>query len=122
VILRYVPRGGSFLAPPVPQWLHAYERHGSEGLREAQPPHALVQCPALHIESISVSTGPRTVVIEYRTDSSGRDELTVELLAVNADALIQQWRVSPRGAVVLTTAVALRGCHAFAYSCCTEMP
>lgn len=54
---------------------------------------ALERYPALHFDPISVSTGPRTVVIEYRSRAAGRDELTVELLEVNADGLITHSRV-----------------------------
>jgi len=49
--------------------------------------------PDLRFEPISVSTGPRTVVIEYRAHGVGRDQLTVELLEVNEVGLIAHARV-----------------------------
>ena len=57
---------------------------------------ALAQSPALHFEPISVSTGPRTVALEYRAQGGERDETTVELLELNAEGLIEQSRVYHR--------------------------
>jgi len=58
---------------------------------------ALEKYPALHFEPITVSTGPRTVAIEYRAQGSGRDEVTVELLELDADGLIERSRVYHQG-------------------------
>jgi len=49
--------------------------------------------PALHFKPLSVSTGPRTVVIEYHRSGVGAAEPTVELLEVSADGLIEYSRV-----------------------------
>jgi NADP-dependent 3-hydroxy acid dehydrogenase YdfG len=114
-------------APPAERWLEAWNAHdvnrivslyvpdachtgkhvralgGSEDTvrgRDAIAEYfrrALEQYPALHFEPISVSTGPGTVVIEYRAQGGGREEVTVELLAVNADGLIEQSRVYHQG-------------------------
>jgi serine 3-dehydrogenase len=54
---------------------------------------AVTRFPELHFEPLSVSTGPRTVVIEYRRHGVDTVEPTVELLEVNADGLIQHARV-----------------------------
>lgn len=48
------------------------------------------RCPQLRFEAVSVSTGPRTVVIECRRHGGGAVEPTVELLEVNADGLIRR--------------------------------
>jgi hypothetical protein len=61
---------------------------------------ALEQCPGLYFAPISVSTGLRTVVIEYRAQGGGRDAPTVELLELNADGLIEQSRVYHQGEVM----------------------
>lgn len=53
----------------------------------------LQRYPTLHFEPMTVSTGPRTVVIEYRRSGVDEQEPTVELLEVNADGLIVQSRV-----------------------------
>ena len=53
----------------------------------------LQEYPTLHFEPISVSTGPRTVVIEYHRSGGGAEEPTVELLEVDADGLIEYSRV-----------------------------
>ena len=57
----------------------------------------LARYPTLRFEPLSVSAGPRTVVIEYRSRAVGRDELTVELLQTNAAGLIAHSRVYHRG-------------------------
>ena len=49
--------------------------------------------PTLRFEPISVSSGPRTIVIEYRRFGVDAEEPTVELLEVNADGLIVHSRV-----------------------------
>jgi 3-hydroxy acid dehydrogenase / malonic semialdehyde reductase len=49
--------------------------------------------PALRFVPISVSTGPRTVVIEYQRLGVDAEEPTVELLEVDADGLIVHSRV-----------------------------
>lgn len=54
---------------------------------------ALERYPALRFEPISVSTGPRTVVIEYHVHRIGVIESTVELLELNAEGLIVHSRV-----------------------------
>ena len=56
----------------------------------------LARYPSLRFEPISISTGPRTVVIEYRSRAVDRDELTVELLEIAADGLITHSRVYHR--------------------------
>ena len=43
-----------------------------------------------------MSTGPRTVVIEYRRHGTDASELTVELLELNDDGLIAHARVYHR--------------------------
>jgi len=53
----------------------------------------LERYPALRFEPMSVSTGPRTVVIEYRARDIGRDEVTIELLELDAQGLIAHSRV-----------------------------
>jgi 3-hydroxy acid dehydrogenase/malonic semialdehyde reductase len=53
----------------------------------------LERYPRLRFEPVSVSTGPRTVVIEYQRHGAGPVELTVELLEVNGEGLIQHARV-----------------------------
>ena len=53
----------------------------------------LQQYPTLRFEPISVSTGPRTVVIEYRRFGVDAAEPTVELLEVNDGGLIVYSRV-----------------------------
>jgi uncharacterized protein (TIGR02246 family) len=53
----------------------------------------LHEYPTLHFEPISVSTGPRTVVIEYHRSGVGAQEATVELLEVDAAGLIESSRV-----------------------------
>jgi len=53
----------------------------------------LQRYPALHFEPITVSTGPHTVVIEYRRSGVDEEEPTVELLEINADGLIVHSRV-----------------------------
>jgi len=52
--------------------------------------------PTLRFEPVSVSTGPRTVVIEYVRHGADASELTVELLELNADGLIAHARVYHR--------------------------
>ncbi len=54
---------------------------------------ALARYPSLRFEPISVSTGPRTVVIEYRATGLDRNEVTVELLELDAHGLIVHSRV-----------------------------
>lgn len=54
---------------------------------------ALERSPALRFAPVSVSTGPRTVVIEYQAHRSGAVESTVELLELNAEGLIVHSRV-----------------------------
>jgi 3-hydroxy acid dehydrogenase/malonic semialdehyde reductase len=49
--------------------------------------------PTLRFEPISVSTGPRTVVIEYRRCGVDAEEPTVELLEVDAEGVIVHSRV-----------------------------
>lgn len=49
--------------------------------------------PTLRFEPISVSTGPRTVVIEYRAHGVAAGGRTVELLELNAEGLIVHSRV-----------------------------
>jgi len=53
----------------------------------------LERYPALHFEPMTVSTGPRTVVIEYRRAGVDAPEPTVELLEVDTDGLIVHSRV-----------------------------
>ncbi len=53
----------------------------------------LERYPGLRVDPISVSTGPRTVVIEYRAHLESRDEPTVEILALDAGGLIAHSRV-----------------------------
>jgi NADP-dependent 3-hydroxy acid dehydrogenase YdfG len=54
---------------------------------------ALERYPALSFEPISVSTGPRTVAIEYSSQRTGSSEPTLELLELNGDGLIIHSRV-----------------------------
>jgi len=54
---------------------------------------ALQQYPGLRFEPLSVSTGPRTVVIEYRAHRVGEEEPTVEILELDASGLIAHSRV-----------------------------
>jgi hypothetical protein len=49
--------------------------------------------PSLRFDPISVSTGPTTVVIEYRRHGVDEMEPTVELLETNADGLVVHSRV-----------------------------
>ncbi len=58
---------------------------------------ALQQYPELRFEPVSVSTGPRTVVIEYRRGGGGAIEATVELLELDAEGLIVHSRVYHAG-------------------------
>ncbi|MFI5398125.1 MAG: nuclear transport factor 2 family protein [Candidatus Binatia bacterium] len=53
----------------------------------------LERYPSLHFEPISVSTGPRTVAIEYSSQRTGSSEPTLELLELNGDGLIAHSRV-----------------------------
>lgn len=53
----------------------------------------LAHYPALRFEPLSVSTGPRTVAIEYRARGVGAEEPTVELLEVDAEGMIVHSRV-----------------------------
>jgi hypothetical protein len=53
----------------------------------------LERSPSLRFEPISVSTGPCTVAIEYRAQGIGRDEVTIELLELDAEGLITHSRV-----------------------------
>jgi NADP-dependent 3-hydroxy acid dehydrogenase YdfG len=53
----------------------------------------LERYPSLRFEPISVSTGPRTVVIEYRRFGVEAVQPTVELLELDADGLIVHSRV-----------------------------
>ncbi len=53
----------------------------------------LARYPSLRFEPISVSTGPRTVVIEYRATGLDRNEVTVELLELDQHGLIAHSRV-----------------------------
>ena len=57
----------------------------------------LERYPSLHFEPVTVSSGPRTLVIEYRAHRVGTGELTVELLELNADGLIIHSRVYHAG-------------------------
>ena len=54
---------------------------------------ALERYPGLRFEPLSVSTGPRTVVIEYRAHRVGKEEPTVEVLELDAGGLIAHSRV-----------------------------
>jgi 3-hydroxy acid dehydrogenase/malonic semialdehyde reductase len=54
---------------------------------------ALEREPALRFEPISVSTGPRTLVIEYRAHRGDGVETAVELLELDAEGLIVHARV-----------------------------
>ncbi|HEX7407200.1 MAG TPA: nuclear transport factor 2 family protein [Candidatus Binatia bacterium] len=54
---------------------------------------ALERYPALRFEPISVSTGPRTVAIEYQSQHTGSNEPTLELLELNGAGLIIHSRV-----------------------------
>jgi serine 3-dehydrogenase len=53
----------------------------------------LERFPDLRFDPISVSTGPRTIVIEYMRHNVGRAEPTVELLETGEDGLILHSRV-----------------------------
>lgn len=53
----------------------------------------LERYPDLRFEPISVSTGPRTVVVEYLRHNVGPSEPTVEVLETNEDGLIVYSRV-----------------------------
>jgi 3-hydroxy acid dehydrogenase / malonic semialdehyde reductase len=53
----------------------------------------LAQYPSLRFEPISMSSGPRTVVIEYRAHGVAPESLTVELLELASDGLITHSRV-----------------------------
>jgi serine 3-dehydrogenase len=53
----------------------------------------LERSPELHFDSISVASGPRTVVIEYMRRNVGPAEPTVELLETGEDGLIVHSRV-----------------------------
>ena len=53
---------------------------------------ALAHNPAVHFTPIAVTSGPRTVVIEYHRDGSA-GERSVEVLALDADGLIIHSRV-----------------------------
>jgi hypothetical protein len=53
----------------------------------------LAKYPSLKFDPISVSTGPRTVAIEYTREGVDETEPTVELLETNHDGLITHSRV-----------------------------
>ena len=65
---------------------------GKEAIRDYFS-RALARIPTLRFEPMSVSTGPRTVAIEYRSHRGGEPERVVELLELNPDGLIQHARV-----------------------------
>jgi len=54
---------------------------------------ALERYPELHFDAISVSSGPRTVAIEYWRSGLGPRERTLELLELDGDGLIAHARV-----------------------------
>lgn len=66
--------------------------HGRDAIA-AYFARGLEQYPTLRFEPISVSSGPRTVAIEYRPFGVGAEEPTIELLEVDADGLIVWSRV-----------------------------
>jgi uncharacterized protein (TIGR02246 family) len=53
----------------------------------------LAKYPSLKLDPISVSTGPRTVAIEYTRHGVDETELTLELLETDHDGLITHSRV-----------------------------
>jgi serine 3-dehydrogenase len=53
----------------------------------------LERYPALHFEPLTVSTGPRTVVVEYLRHNVGASEPTVELLETDGAGLVAHSRV-----------------------------
>jgi len=59
---------------------------------------ALERYPDLRFAPVSVSSGPRTVVIEYRAQRAGSVEPTVEILQTGPDGLITHSRVYHAGA------------------------
>ncbi len=59
----------------------------------------LAHYPSLRFEPRSISSGPRTVVVEYQRHGVGAVEPTVELLETNEQGLIAHSRVYHAGAV-----------------------
>lgn len=110
-------------APLAERWLDAWNAHDAERILALYAPDArhtstrvrllggnddtlhgrdaigdyfrrgLEQYPSLHFEPVTVSSGPRTVVIEYRAHRVGDAQLTIELLELDADGLIIHSRV-----------------------------
>jgi 3-hydroxy acid dehydrogenase/malonic semialdehyde reductase len=66
--------------------------HGIEAIA-AYFRRGLERYPTLRFAPKSVSSGPRTVVIEYSRSGVDAEELTVELLEIDADGLIVHSRV-----------------------------
>jgi hypothetical protein len=120
---RPLTRAEAPAAPMAERWLNAWNAHDADAIVALYAPDArhtsarvrafsgdgdtltgtaaigdyvragLARFPALRFEPVTVSSGPRTVAIEYR--SHGVDEIrsTVELLELNDDGLIQHARV-----------------------------
>jgi 3-hydroxy acid dehydrogenase/malonic semialdehyde reductase len=66
--------------------------HGIEAIADYFR-RGLERYPTLRFAPISVSSGPRTVVIEYHRSGVDEEEPTVEILEVGADGLITHSRV-----------------------------